>query len=86
MRRKLSRKHTVIYALLAALVVGTELHGVFGSTSGDTISEHYWWLAESTNGLAHIPMVGGLIWLAYHFIFQATKGKKNATESQNAKR
>ena len=84
MRRKLNRKFTIIYAVLAALVVGTELHGVFGSTEGDTISEHYWWLAESTNQLVHIPMVGLFGWLVYHFIFQATKGKGNATQDEKA--
>lgn len=82
MRRQLNGKYTVIYATLAAAVLGFELTGVFGDGSGDTISEHYWWLAENTNGLAHIPMVGLFAWLVYHFIFQSTKLKGQADAPQ----
>lgn len=70
MRRKLNRHYTYIYAILGATVVGVELAGVFGDAKGDTISEHYWWLAEAapTPWLVHVPMLAFFAWLIPHFI------------------
>lgn len=72
MRRKLNPKYTVIYAVLGLTLLGVELRGVFGDGSGDTISEHYWWLQDKVP-LVWVPMVGLLAWMAYHFKFQDPK-------------
>lgn len=79
--RRLQRPYSIIYLVLGLLVTGVELFGVFQSERGDTISEHYWWVAEHTGGAAHLVAVGFLGWLAYHFLFQGKRSRRKSGES-----
>ncbi len=67
---KLNHRYTwgwLIWGLLFALIEGLAL---FDPASGDTLSEHVWWLAE--NPVGWLAVAGFMAWLTTHFL---TKGR-----------